>query len=82
MPEKFCLNENSPLDIMHQKAWTLCVKIFWDIMRQKVWTLVATVGTYTVMSPVVKWYKLPSTVGKLRFHGTSFLLCIESGYVE
>jgi hypothetical protein len=36
----------------------------------------------TVMLPVVKWYKLPSTVGKLRFHGSSFLLCMESGYVE
>jgi hypothetical protein len=43
--------------------------------------MAATVGT-TVMSNVLKWYKSPSTVGKLRFHGSSFLLCIESGYVE
>jgi hypothetical protein len=29
-----------------------------------------------------KWYKSPSIVGKLRFHSSSFLLCIGSGYVE
>jgi predicted alternative tryptophan synthase beta-subunit len=44
--------------------------------------MAASVGT-TVMSTVLKWYKLTNgTAGKLRFHGSSFLLCIESGYVE
>jgi hypothetical protein len=43
--------------------------------------MAATVGT-TVMSPLLKWYKWPCTVGKLRFHDSGVLLCIESGYVE
>jgi hypothetical protein len=39
-------------------------------------------GYYRHVNCIIKWYKSPSTVGKLRFHGSSFLLCIESGYVE
>jgi hypothetical protein len=42
--------------------------------------MAATVGT-TVMFPVLRRYKWPSRVVKLRFHGSSFLLCTESGYV-